>query len=192
MARGLTNGEETIATSVFGSSIDFTLTRVHDEKYFYFQPDNSGMTPNGEIYVHGIYSADYSAEAGQRKGFFVHEMTHVWQYQIGVFSTSVIGAAIMEFVGRGGDYTSAYPYVLDASKDLTDYNLEQQAAIVEDYYRLTTLGLQPRRARAPYRRGCSPNHPPAWSRALYASVLRRFLSDPTYTPQPYRRVCAPN
>ena len=98
----------------------------------------------------------------------------------------------MEFVGRGGDYTSAYPYVLDASKDLTDYNLEQQAAIVEDYYRLTTLGLQPRRARAPYRRGCSPNHPPAWSRALYASVLRRFLSDPTYTPQPYRRVCAPN
>ena len=40
---------------------------------------------------------------------------------IGVFSTGVIGASIMEFVGRGGDYTSAYPYVLDTSKDLTQF-----------------------------------------------------------------------
>lgn len=149
------------------------------------------MTPNGEIYVDGIYSADYSGEPGPRQGFFIHEMTHVWQYQIGVLSLGVIGSAIMEFIGRVGDYTSAYPYVLDTSKDLTDYNLEQQAAIVEDYLRVTVLGLQRRRARAPYRRVNHPGQQPTWSRDLYEAVLRRFLRDPTYTPQPYRRVCAP-
>ena len=64
-------------------------------------------------------------------------------------SNSVIGSAILEIIGRLGDYDSAYSYVLDASNDLTDYNLEQQASIVEDYFRLTKLGLQPRRAQLP-------------------------------------------
>ena len=189
--RSLTEGEIKLAKPIFKGSIDYALVRVHDEKYIFFQPGNSGMTPNGEIYVDGAYSADYSAESPQRQAFFIHEMVHVWQYQNGILTAGVIGSAILEIIGRLGDYDSAYSYVLDASNDLTDYNLEQQASIVEDYFRLTKLGLQPRRAQLPYSRTCRPNPPGTPTRQLYETVLRKFLQDPTYGNKPYQRVCAP-
>lgn len=191
MARRLSAGEIEIGRDVFAGSVKYDLVRVHDDKYIFFQPDNSGMTPNGEIYVAGIYASDYSTEAPQRRSFFVHEMVHVWQYQNGILPAGVIGSAILETIGTGGDYSSIYPYVLDATRDLTDYNLEQQAAIVEDYYRLTRLGLQPRRATLPYSRTCGATRPAATpTRRLYETVLRKFLRDPTYGHAHYSRTCS--
>jgi hypothetical protein len=191
MNRQLTQGEMKLVRSVFGDSINLPRVKVHDDKYIFFQPDNSGMTPNGEIYVHGAYSADYASADPDLQAFFVHEMVHVWQHQTGVLNVGVIGSAIVEMIGQLGDYGSVYPYVLDGSKDLTDYGLEQQASIVEDYFRLTKLRDVPRRARAPFSRTCSPNQPTAYSRLLYEKVLYRFLTDPTYGQRPYQRVCAP-
>lgn len=189
-SRGLTRGEKTLTRDMFGDSIDLDRVKIHDEKYVFFQPDNSGMTPNGEIHVHGAYSSDYASERPVRQAFFIHEMVHVWQHQTGVLSLGVIGSAIVEIIGQAGDYNAAYPYVLDGTKDLADYGLEQQASIVEDYFRLTRLGLDPRRARPATSRVCNPLAPAATSRALYERVLRRFISDPTYGHRPYRRVCA--
>ena len=188
MSRDLTQGEKDLAKEIFKNSIQYSKVKIHDDKYIFFQPDNSGMTPNGEIYVDGIYSADYSGESPQLQAFFIHEMTHVWQHQNGVLTAGVIGSAILEIIGNAGDYDSAYPYVLDASKDLTDYGLEQQASIIEDYFRLIKHGLQPRRARTPYQRFCAP-HPPM--RQLFEAVLRKFLQNPSYRNMPYQRVCAP-
>lgn len=190
MSRTLTQGEMSLVKSVFGNSLDLARVRVHDEKYIFFQPDNSGMTPNGELYVHGVYSADYSSDRPNRQAFFIHEMVHVWQHQTGVLAGGVIGSAIVEMIGRLGDYGSAYPYVLDGAKDLTDYGLEQQASIVEDYFRITRLGDEPKRARAPASRVCCPSQPTLSNRALYEKVLHRFLNDPTYGRRP-RRVCGP-
>lgn len=191
MSRRLTQGEERLATGVFKGSVVYSSVRIHNEKYIFVQPDDSGMTPNGEIYVDGIYSADYTGEAPGRQAFFIHEMVHVWQYQNDILTTGVIGSAVLEMIGSGGDYGSAYPYVLDSSNDLRDYGIEQQASIVEDYFRLTQLGLQPRRARLPYSRVCTPNPRGTPTRQLYEQVLRRFLSDPAYGRRPYQRVCAP-
>src|SRR6266545_7904031 len=85
-----------------------------------------------------------------------HEVTHVWQYASGV---NVISGAMRALVDTGGRYTRAYHYVLARGRDLTDYGIEQQAAILEDYY----LAL----ARGP-------------EAARFAGVLRRFLADPRY------------
>lgn len=191
MSRLLTQGETQLARQLFGDAVDYSAVRIHDGKFMFFQPDNSGMTPHGEIYVDGIYSSDYSSESPQRKAFFIHEMVHVWQHQNGILTAGVIGSAILEMIGTAGDYNSAYPYVLDTSKDLTDYNLEQQAAIIEDYFRLTRLGLQPRRSQEPYSRHCAPDPHPTPIRQQYEAVLRRFLHDPTYREKSYQRVCAP-
>lgn len=188
MSRQLTAGEMKLAKDMFGSSIDLSRVRIHDEKYIFFQPDNSGMTPNGEIYVAGVYSADYAGERPGRQAFFIHEMVHVWQHQTGVLQAGVIGSALIEMIAYAGDYSSAYAYVLDGSKDLTDYGLEQQASIVEDYFRLTRLGEEPRNARPPASRVCA--QPTLSARALYEKVLHRFITDPTYGHRPYRRVCA--
>ena len=37
---------------------------------------------------------------------------------------------------RLGDYEDAYPYDLSDSDDLTDFNIEQQASIIEDFWRV--------------------------------------------------------
>ncbi len=120
MSRQLTQGEMKLAKDVFGSSIELTRVRIHDEKYIFFQPNNSGMTPNGEIYVHGVYRADYSGADADLQAFFIHEMVHVWQHQTGVLKAGVIGSAIIEMIGHVGDYGAAYSYTLDGAKDLTD------------------------------------------------------------------------
>lgn len=170
MSRRLTQGEISLANDVFGGSIDMTRVKIHDGKFIFFQPNDSGMTPNGQIYVSGTYSADYAGEPPQRQAFFIHEMVHVWQHQTGVLAAGVIGSAIIEIIGRAGDYDSAYPYVLEEAKDLTEYGLEQQASIVEDYFRLTKLDLQPRRAVMPPARAWSERAGHARSHALRAGT----------------------
>jgi hypothetical protein len=46
------------------------------------------------------------------------------------------------YVRYRGDYEIAYKYNLDSSTKLSDFNLEQQAAIIEDYY-LVSKNLPP-------------------------------------------------
>jgi type VI secretion system secreted protein VgrG len=176
MSRPLTQGEISITRDIFKDSLDLSRVRIHARKFIFFQPDDSGMTPNGQIYVHGTYSGDYANEDALRKAFFIHEMVHVWQHQTGVLALGVIGSAIVEMIRRAGNYDAAYPYALDPAKDLKHYGLEQQASLIEDYFRLTRLGLQPRRALSPV----------APERALYEQVLHRFLSEPTYGRRPRR------
>lgn len=130
--RSLTPGEETLAKKMFKNSITYSKVKIHNEKYTFVQPSNSGMTPNGEIYVDGIYKNDYSVESYSLKAFFIHEMAHVWQYQNDVLSP--IWSAIWEFFEEGFQYNDAYKYKLEKGKDLVDYDIEQQASIIEDYY----------------------------------------------------------
>ena len=146
MSRDLTTDERRVARELYGSSIDYSRVKIHDGKYFFGQPDNSGMTPNGEIYVSsGAYHADYSMENASTQGFFVHEMGHVWQYQNSILN--IIWSALMEQITHFFDYNKAYPYTLDANKTLIDYDIEQQASILEDYFRVVKRGIDFRQGR---------------------------------------------
>ena len=84
--RALTPGETALAKRLFKDSLDYTKVKIHNKKYVFVQPDNSGMTPNGEIYVSGseTYKNDYAKEVSRLRGFFIHEMAHVWQYQLNI------------------------------------------------------------------------------------------------------------
>lgn len=131
---------------MYGSSIKYSEVKIHEGKYFFSQPDDSGMTPRGEIYAAGTaYHDDYSKEDASTQGFFIHEMGHVWQHQNDVLS--VIWAALAEQIWHGFDYSKAYPYLLDADKTLTDYDVEQQASILEDYFRVVRRGIEFRQNR---------------------------------------------
>jgi type VI secretion system secreted protein VgrG len=97
------------------------------------------MTPNGEIYApKNVYKADYGVEDSRWKCLFVHEITHVWQYQNNILDPR--GSGIGEFFRNWLNYNNAYYYTLDDAKDLTDYHMEQQAVIVEEYYRVIKRG----------------------------------------------------
>jgi len=142
--RKLTPNEILFATKIFGGSILYIDVKVYHEKYAFFQPDHSGMTPNGNIYIDGEIIKDYGNTVvwPEQKAFFIHEMVHVWQKHNGVLNPVL--SAIANSIRHGFNYNEAYKYTLDAKKDLLDYRMEQQAQIIEDYVRVLYLGIQRR------------------------------------------------
>jgi hypothetical protein len=160
VSRPLTKGEIQLARQVFGDSIDYAAVKIHDKPYLPLlplQPKNSGMTPNGEIYTRDSYSPDYSRENLYTRAFFIHEMTHVWQYQNKVLHPAA--EAVKLNLKHKFNYAAAYDFQLDKSKDLVRYDMEQQAAIVQEYFL-----LKHRKADA----------------TQYEAVLKKFLDNPSY------------
>lgn len=81
------------------------------------------MAPMGDIYFHpdgGGWSDDFSLEPLHRQGFFIHEMTHVWQAQKG-------GRWFLPLMRHP---FCRYDYRFHPDKSFDRYGLEQQAEIV--------------------------------------------------------------
>lgn len=173
--RKLTNNEIILATKIFGKSIKYRDVSIYHEKYAFFQPNNSGMTPNGNIYIDGtIKISDYGdlAIAAASRAFYIHEMVHVWQKQNKVLNPLI--SAVANAIRHGFFYQEAYKYKLDTNQDFLDYRIEQQAQIIEDYSRLTIFNLQPKP-------GYMSNKETGISLLkLFKAVLSKFLVDPSY------------
>ena len=126
-ARPLTAAERALAASVFGDALDPAPVTIRHAKFFMFQPAWITMAPDGHIWFHpngGGWSPDFAAEALSRRAHFIHEMTHVWQYQTGV-----------NLILQRPPF-ARYRYRIEPGKPFTRYGLEQQASIVEDAYLL--------------------------------------------------------
>lgn len=120
--RGLTEGEKRLARSIFGDEINLSGVQLR------FVPDTDGRggatTYSGtRIDFRGPEqtSSDFSHEESVLNfGIFMHEMTHIWQFQ------------------QADRYTPnlrhhEYLYHLETKSKFTDYSVEQQAAVIEDY-----------------------------------------------------------
>ena len=121
--RVLTAGEIALARSVFGDAIDYSQVRLFQGKWWPFQPRQSAMAPMGDIWFHpdgGGWSDDFSDEPLSRQGFFIHELTHVWQTQKG-------GRFYLPLMRHP---FCRYAYRLKPGKPFRRYGLEQQAEIV--------------------------------------------------------------
>lgn len=171
-SRPLTTSEISLAKLIFSSSINYQKVKVHEGKYTPLQPSNSGMTPNGEIFVHGSYRKDYSLTSDELKAFFIHEMVHVYQYQLKILDP--IGSAISSSIKNGFNYIKAYDYKLEPNKDLLDYDIEQQAQIIEDYYRIYFLNLKP------FNGHMKNNLINVKNEKLFEQTLQKFLKNPNY------------
>lgn len=125
--RCLTPDEIALARSVFGDAIDYPRVRLIEGKWWPFQPRRSAMAPTGNIYFHpdgGGYSDDFAAEALHRQGFFLHELTHVWQAQAkGQFYLPLMRHPFCH-----------YRYKLVPGRRFDRYGLEQQAEIVRHIF----------------------------------------------------------
>ncbi len=172
--RKLTINEIKFAKEIFGNAVKYDQVSIFNEKYAFFQPDNSGMTPNGNIYVDGVVSPDYGAPSTRavEKAFFIHEMVHVWQKQNDILNPIV--SAIANSLRHGFFYDEAYKYTLDDKKDLLDYRMEQQAQIIEDYTRVAKLNLLPKPKFLQNKIEGKP------LLKLFTSVLSKFLINPSY------------
>jgi hypothetical protein len=117
------------------------------------------MTPNGSIYFHhSCFLPDYSLGAASGIHWFMHEMVHVWQHQLG-YPVRLRGAVRIGL---------PYHYELSENATLADYNMEAQGDLLADYFVLKFMH-QPRIMRQ--RRY-------AHALALYERVLDGFLADP--------------
>ena len=122
-ARNLTDGEIALASSIFGDAVDYGRVRMIEGKWWPLQLPHSAMAPTGDIYFHpdgGGWSEDFSKEPLHRQGFWIHEMTHVWQAQAkGRFYLPLMRHPFCR-----------YRYQLVPGRPFDRYGLEQQAEIV--------------------------------------------------------------
>ena len=133
-SRELTGAENAEARRVFGASISLGRVEISDSLGFGKRPWTSvGLW----IYTLNLGPAGFRnaiADQGARE-LFIHELTHVWQGQNSTFGfgymISSVGAQCKSLVTTGG-FSAAYRVVPGKSWD--DYNCEQQATIVEQWY----------------------------------------------------------
>jgi hypothetical protein len=133
-SRDLTPGEEALLKALFGDALNTSGLKqnFHPEAY----KDIVGSASSGagaEYWGPAQKSPDFSKESdANRFGTFIHENLHVWQFQTNwQFSPQFEEDKIVD----PRDPEKAYKYPLDAKFKFTDYGVEQQAAIIEDYAR---------------------------------------------------------
>lgn len=127
LSRPLTEAERNLAASIFGKAIDYDAVKLHRRKWFPFQPVNTLMAPTGGIWFHpkGPYWQDDFGKASLKlQALFLHEMTHIWQYQSGIFLPL-----------RRHPFCR-YHYSLKPGWPLKRYGIEQQAEIVRHVFLL--------------------------------------------------------
>ena len=130
--RRLTPGERRIAGEVFGAGIDADRVRL-----FAIPVWDRAFVAGGGLMVWPARAAprDFTLAALETLAVFVHELTHVWQAQHGVW----LPLAKL----KAGDTAAAYAYDLEAGPAFGDMNIEQQAMVVEDAFRLSRGGQAP-------------------------------------------------
>lgn len=143
--RYITTGERHLLVPVFEETLPYEQLKVTANFGNWGGEDNS-ITPNGiPHYATKIWCADFSDATTATKGdraTFIHEFVHVWQYYHGYEVTKPL-EAIGLFARYRGDYQpKAYYYDLSDEDDFTDFNIEQQASIIEDWWRILN-GLSP-------------------------------------------------
>lgn len=132
--RGLTQGEIGMAQPVFGNLIDYSKIRIFNIPYLPWQPTNIFIAPNGNLYVHQKYfHSDYSRCSITLQSIFIHELTHILQYQQ---QTNVIlkGALLQLGYYLSLKLYNPYKYQFVEGKAFTQYNIEQQGDIARDIF----------------------------------------------------------
>jgi len=116
-----------LARSIFGDAVAYDRVRIHARKWAFFQPRRTVMAPDGDIWFHpkgGGFCDDFCARDLDAQGLFLHEMTHVWQRQKGIY----LPLARHPFC--------RYGYVLKPGQRFERYGIEQQAEIVRHAFLL--------------------------------------------------------
>lgn len=157
--RVLTAAEIAMASLLFRNAVDYERVRIHARRYIPFQPKNCCMTPNGSMYFHrSCFLPDYTRGDPAVVHWFLHEMVHVWQHQLG-YPVRLRGAIRIGL---------PYRYDLREGAQLSDYNMEAQGDLLADYFALKFM----RNTRVMRQRRYADQL------ASYERVLARFLADP--------------
>ena len=129
--RTLTAREAALVRSVFNDAIDLERVRIHNRKWWWFQPSQITMAPDGHLWFHPksrLFCDDFCEQSLSLQGLFIHEMVHVWQHQQGIF------------LPLKRHPFCRYDYSLKPGCALKQYGIEQQAEIVRHIFLLRNGG----------------------------------------------------
>ena len=136
-ARQLTAREKKLAQTIFGASLPLDKIRL-DERALV-------GPPQGRLCYVSFYTINSWGKMSD--AVLVHELVHVWQYHhLGV--VYIPRALAAQWSRHGYNYGGAdnLRAAIAAGKSLLDFNYEQQATIIEDYFRIKH-GLRPQWSR---------------------------------------------
>ncbi|MBI4802474.1 MAG: DUF4157 domain-containing protein [Elusimicrobia bacterium] len=146
--RSLTFEEMEMVKKMFGDTIDYGKVKIITGKGMTFWGKILTLTGSAVTWGNTIYfpnkedgSSQYDPE--NNSDWLIHEMTHIYQRQND--GLLYILKAIWEHLTKGG---AVYEYVPVQGKSFQDYGVEQQAAIIQDYY-LVSIGSEPLRPLTP-------------------------------------------
>ena len=134
--RTLLPDELILAKTVFQNSILYSQVRLQDDLGMGGIPWTSppiAVFPYYVLHV-GAYFNNLTT-SNYRRRLLIHELTHAWQGQHGVPKGYVLNSAFhqsLSAITSGGDVAPAYNY--NTGLKWAQYNCEQQASIVEDWF----------------------------------------------------------
>jgi hypothetical protein len=130
MGRRLTEGEARFVQRVFGAAVKGERIRIGGGGFGPF-----AVTVGSRLFLpRHLRADDFSRAEAALQGLFVHELTHVWQFQTKPLWTLLSWAKAV--LGGGyGPGLPAYRYALPFGK-FARLNLEQQASVVEHAFLL--------------------------------------------------------
>lgn len=131
--RPLTEAEIELAQTIYGDNIRYKRVRV--DEYALIGPRQAQI-----CYVSFFIINNWK---GMSESTLIHELMHVWQYEhLGaVYMPRALRAQFSE-VGYNYGGVAALKACLLKGQDIRSFNLEQQADIVEDFFRIQK-GLNP-------------------------------------------------
>ena len=144
--RSLTAGEIALARAAFGNRIAYAKVRLSDGPgnqplaHLAFARGNPAITVGATVYFRSDYCPDFAA-SDVRRDSFIHELTHVWQYQA-LGMPAFFARYGVEFAKAGGDADAMYRYRKGEDK-FAEAMLEAQAAMVEHYSAARWSGKDP-------------------------------------------------
>ena len=125
--RRLTTGEAALAVEMFGDQLNISRLRL-----LAGVPTGGWAMVIWRLMLFPVACDDFSSDAIHRQAWFVHELTHAWQFQHRPMATLITWARVAMSGGylTGAAYRYAVPFEWDR------LNLEQQAKAVEHTFLL--------------------------------------------------------
>lgn len=123
--RSMTEDEKKLGRSVFGDTIQYARVTIADDLGVGDRPWTEPVQYLSVLHL----GPQAFANSDRYKALLVHELTHVWQGQNGIFTFAYVANSGWHQLFSG---SAAYKYT--PGKNWSEYNVEQQAHIVEDWY----------------------------------------------------------
>ena len=147
--RGLNQAETDAATDFFGDMINLEQVDIKESGFRYniVRKITPYLVVHNDIYGKFYHQTNAKGEIIQVHSKLIHELFHVWQYAQGRLNP-VVGLITHAIAWATGQREELYDYHVDhlldpERKTLREYSFEEQAAIVEDAYRVLVLGEAP-------------------------------------------------